>query len=455
MTLTAELTRQAETLVATRLGLHFSGSRRADLERGILAASRARTAATPEQYLGWLAVLPEESAEWRHLAARLTVGETYFFRDAPCFATLEQDVLPELIAARRASGHPRLRVWSAGCASGEEAYSIAILLDRLLPDVEDWALTILATDINTEALAVARRGLYREWSFRETPRTITDRYFRPRDAGTFEIDPRIRRMVTVAPLNLAADIYPSAATNTAAMDVILCRNVMMYFTRDVQQATIARLARALVPGGWLVVSAVEASTERFAPLTHADVSGAFYRRHRAVLPPCAPPPVEGPEPVRQNVGPVADIPADSYVPACASAVAPAEAPSVLAQARRLADRGELELARRQCERALAHARLDPGIPLLLAAICQEQGDVPAALDALRRAIYLAPDSPLAYFLRGGLESRQGRRARARRSLETAACLLQSLPRDAVVEGSDGLTAGALLDAARLHLEAIA
>src|SRR3972149_9206643 len=171
---------QARALIARRLGLDFPEARDADLVRGLTRACQASPLPTPEGYLAWLATLRDESPEWRRLAGSLTVGETYFFRDCSCFDALEQHVLPSLIATRRAEGILRLRLWSAGCATGEEPYSLAILLDRLLPDRANWAVTILATDVNPEALAAAGRGAYREWSFRETPPAIRDPYFHRR-----------------------------------------------------------------------------------------------------------------------------------------------------------------------------------------------------------------------------------------------------------------------------------
>src|SRR5205085_2583027 len=112
-----------------------------------------------------------------------------------------------------------------------------------------------------EALQVARRGLYRSWSFRETPTWLWKRYFHQRGMATFEVDPRIRQMVTFMRLNLADESPLALGANTNAMDVILCRNVLIYFTREAQRATVARLQRTLVPGGWLSVGAAEASVE--------------------------------------------------------------------------------------------------------------------------------------------------------------------------------------------------
>jgi chemotaxis protein methyltransferase CheR len=376
------------------------------------------------------------------------VGETYFFRDRACFDALRQHVLPALIAARRAEGTLRLRLWSAGCATGEEPYSLAILLDSLLPDRPDWAVTILATDINAAALEVARRGLYREWSFRQSPPEIRGRHFRDRGDETFELNPSIRRMVAFAPLNLAAGVYPDVVTNTTAMDLVVCRNVLMYFTPEAQRAAMARLRRALVSGGWLVVSPVEASAEMLRPLLPVNLTGAILYRKEPALDSRPSPEPEMALPDRPAPAPICCAPDEMAPPppagppheeACA---APAEA-TALERARALADQGNLDEARRLCEAALERDRLDPQPQLLLAAICQERAEIPAALEALRRALYLAPDAAVAHFMLGGLLLRQDQRGRGRRCMETVVALLTSAPRDEPVPGC--LFAGAGTD----------
>jgi chemotaxis protein methyltransferase CheR len=484
---------KARSLIASRLGLEFSEARQADLERGLIHACQTAPISDPEAYLGWLATLPEESPEWRRLAGHLTVGETYFFRDRACFETLEQHVLPSLIAAHRSEAVLRLRLWSAGCATGEEPYSLAILLDRLLLDRADWSLTILATDINLEALEAAERGCYRAWALRETPPWIRERYFHRRGAEIFELDPAIRRMVTFTPLNLAENGYPTAVTNTSAMDLILCRSVLMYFTPEAQRATVARLRQALVADGWLIVSPAEAAADLFRPLVPVDFPGAiFYRKEatgdqgsgargqglevgrwgretadlRAVIPePFFPASAvlgedvadQGPgtEPSEATsweagAGRLPDEQSQTAVPR-----PPSPSPqSLLQRARALADEGNLEEARRVCEAATAQDQLDPETHLLLAAICQELGEIPAAVEALRRVIYLDPDSASAHFLVGSLLVRQGERARARRHFATALRLLRSVPQDEAVPGGEGLTAGRLLEMARMCLEMV-
>ena len=451
MSLSREVYDASRDLIAGRLGLAFADNRRPELERGLTRACRSSKAATPEAYLIWLATVPDDDPHWTQLAAHLTIGETYFFRDHAALAALETQILPSLIAARRAAGLRRLRLWSAGCATGEEPYSLAIMVDRLLADAADWSVTILGTDINAEALATARQARYRVWSFRHTPESVRDRYFEP-VGELFELDPRIRRAVTFAPLNLAQDGYPSVMTNTTAMDVILCRNVLMYFTPQAQRAAVARLERSLVDGGWLGVSAAEGSVDLLRPLAAVSFPDAIlYRKDAVGVPSIASPsplvmaPIEAPvlSAVSASV-PLAEWskPVDTRAP---------RAPA-LGQARALADQGWLDEARALCEAALAKDPLDLEAHLLLAAVCQEQGAIRAALEALRRAIYLAPDNAAAHFLLGSLLLTQGDRERARRSMDTVVRLLAAVAADEVVAGSDGLTAGWLVATARAYLE---
>lgn len=466
MKVSEEVGRRFRDLVSLRLGLAFPEARQTDLERGLLRACRSSPLSTPEPYVAWLATLSDQSPEWRRLASHLTIGETYFFRDPALFEALENQILPSLIAARRAQGMLHLRLWSAGCATGEEPYSLAILLDRLLPDRSQWALTILATDINVEGLHVAQQGTYRQWSFRNTPEGVRTRYFHHRDAETFEVAPGIRQMVVFAPLNLNDGSYPSVVTNTVAMDLIFCRNVLMYFTPQTQRATVLRLREALVTGGWLAVSPAEASAELLRPLVPVQCSGAilyhkkdpgspfaFTAERSAVTSSMANreakpalPDVFTPEPLVKAQPDRAALPAEDL-----ERPRP-DAASLLQRARDLADQGQLDEAHRLCERALARDQLDPEAHVLLAAICQERGEVGAAVEALRRAIYLDPDSVPAHFLLGSLLLRQGEQRRGQRSMETAVGLLRSRPRDEVVPGTDGLSAGPLLEMARAYLE---
>jgi chemotaxis protein methyltransferase CheR len=337
-----------------------------------------------------------------------------------------------------------------------------MMLRQLLPDHQKWALTILATDINPAALEFAQLGVYNDWALRETPQWIRDRYFHRRGKDSFELDPSIRQMVTFAPLNLAKASFPAMMTNTSAMDLIVCRNVLMYFTSEVQRATVVRLQEALVTEGWLIVSPVETSTELFRPLMPVNLPDAiFYRKSQDSsdhpLPWLEP---ESVMPEFQNplysTGELDNL--DPYQSPAPTPIVEEQVPhqpdraTNLQPVRILADQGHLEQARRLCETLLAQDRLNPDAFLLNAAICQEQGEIPPALEALRRAIYLAPNSAAAHFMRGCLLVRQGDHKQGRLSLEAVVNLLRSAAPDEAVPGSDGLTAGRLLETARAYLE---
>ena len=216
-------------LVLERSGLYFSEDKRQALRRGLAEALEASTCAGLDEYYELLRSSPSTHPEWDLVVSALTVGETYFFRNKGHFDALAKHILPEIIAQREHSSR-RIRIWSAGCATGEEPYSVAIALRELIPNLESWNILILATDINRDALRKAREGLYGAWSFRGVERCIQDRYFRLNGKKQFAIADGIKRLVTFDYLNLVEDRYPSLANNTNGMDVILCRNVTIYFT---------------------------------------------------------------------------------------------------------------------------------------------------------------------------------------------------------------------------------
>ena len=174
------------------MGLYFPEARWGDLERGIVSSARELGFADIEAFSKWLRSTPLTKNHVEILANHLTVGETYFFREKESFQVLEEHVFSELIRTRH-ENEKRLRIWSAGCSTGEEPYSIAILLSRLIPDLKDWNITITATDINLRSLKKASEGLYSEWSFRSAPSWIKESYFKRIENGHYEIIPLSRK----------------------------------------------------------------------------------------------------------------------------------------------------------------------------------------------------------------------------------------------------------------------
>jgi chemotaxis protein methyltransferase CheR len=440
-------------VVGARLGLHFSHDRLHDLERGIAAAAGQFGMPDADACARWLLSAPLSREQIAVLASCLTVGETYFFREPAAFDALEQHVLPALIQARRESER-RLRIWSAGCCTGEEPYSIAILLDRLLPDWEHWNVTLVATDINPLFLRKAAEGVYGDWSFRETPGWIRERYFRRRRDGRSELHPDLRRRVTFSYLNLVDDVYPSLSNNTNAMDLIFCRNVLMYFSSDRAKRVAANLHRALVDGGWLIVSPTERSNVTFAAFTAVEFPGAVvYRKGAPAITPRAavtvPEPAFGPVPKIPH--PAAPFPAqeptvpEPEAPEPAAAPEPVDPAQCARAARTCANAGRLDEAAEWCERAIAADKLNPVLQYLLATIRQEQGRPDAATHALMRALYLDPGFVLAHFALGNLSLAQGRRRQAERHLGNALALARNHPPAEPLPESEGLTAGRLVE----------
>jgi chemotaxis protein methyltransferase CheR len=426
--LVARLSRSVEK----RLGLCFPPARWPDLVRGVRAAA-------PE--LGFddarkcAECLTSESMDQRQielLAAHLTIGETYFFRDPKAFATLETRVLPELIRERRGQPHgKRLRLWSAGCCTGEEAYSLAIAVCRAVPDWREWRISILGTDLNPRFLHKASGGIYGEWSFRGLPEEIKRCYFNERPDGRFEVVPRIKALVSFSPLNFVEDAYPSLRNNTNAMDVIFCRNVLMYFARGQARRVVGNLRRALVDGGWLFTSAAEVSADLFSDFTPADLpEAAAYRKNPQAQPPIFAASSFAPSP-------------EWILPLIPAPPAPAS-PEPAARARELANAGRLDEALAACDEAIALHRIDAAAHYLRGMILQEQGALGEAAASLKRALYLDSDFVVAHFALGNLMQGSGRTADAQRCFNNTRALLRRHTPDALLPEADGLTAGRLL-----------
>lgn len=477
-------------VISRQTGLHFPPERSRDLLRGVSLAARELGISDIAAFIKEMLGAPLSPGRVGILARHLTVGETYFFREPAALNALRDQVLPELIQSRR-GGNQRLRLWSAGCCTGEEPYSLAMILRQLLPNVPDWNLTILGTDLNVDFLKKAAAGVYTEWSFRDTPSWLKPRFFKPNGKG-FEIKSEIRQMVTWGCLNLAVDPFPSLANNTEAMDLILCRNVLMYFSPPDAGRIVRQFHHALADGGRLILSAGDASlvdSTLFDPVSLPGVQ--MFQK---------PPPGAGAEPLtwllshdlrgedwsRSLPGPVETGPAAI---SATSSSEPDPTPSdrrlrlqaatelyergrygaaeeqlepLLARspekargapcaevfalmARICANEGRLAEALAWCEQGLAAGKLQPSLHFLKAAILQSQNLPDAALPALRRALFLAPDFVLAHYALGNLHQRAGRTHEAGRHWRNARTLLRRMPREELLPEADGLTAGRLLE----------
>ncbi|MBD0309788.1 MAG: tetratricopeptide repeat protein, partial [Microcoleus sp. T1-bin1] len=249
-------------LIATHMGLQIRPQDRSALSQKLLTRMKAVKIALPEKYYQMLAAPSRESqSEWCELALLLTTNESYFMRDKGQFSLLEKVIFPELIAQKiklhETSGiKPTLRIWSAGCSTGEEPYSLAIILKQLIPDWEKWEILVLGTDINQEVIEKAQRGIYSMWSFRLVDPELQRRYF---EKGKIEwkIDRNLRQLVTFSCVNLVTDNYPNDSTDINNMDLIVCRNVFVYFEYQYISQVLKKFAKTLRPGGYLMTGHAE------------------------------------------------------------------------------------------------------------------------------------------------------------------------------------------------------
>lgn len=432
-------------LLHERVGLYVRPEGRGSLQLALSA--RLGTGVTDADVDGYLDQLEGSEEELRALLPLVTVGKTSFFRDDRQFAAL-QGLLPELLATARGQGR-KLSIWSAGCATGEEPWSLAIA--ALEAGAEPPELELRASDVNPAAVAFARAGRYGRSRLEGLDGARLVRHFDEED-GAFSVKAHLRRTVTSFEMhNLAQPDYP--LPQCGAWDAIFCRNVLIYFDVPTAQAVLDRFHQALRPGGWLFLGYSESLFRVYDGFDLVERAGAFlYRKPRdARAQSVAPAATAGP--VRIVQGPAAPPPP---VIAPASVPPPVDTPRESFFPERIADRiarGEFEPARAELETRLATFPEDLGARLTLgnlyvllrlpdeARACYEaalsmeplraethlfygihllaQGDLAGAEAELSRAQFLEPELALAHYFLGRCRERDADLDGARRSYRNA------------------------------------
>ncbi|EGK90171.1 tetratricopeptide repeat protein [Microcoleus vaginatus PCC 9802] len=249
-------------LITTEIGVRIRFQDREGLSHKIMSRMRAKKIPEPEKYYKLLTAKTFESKkEWAELVLVLTTIESYFMRDKGQFALLKKVIFPELIEQKRnlhktLGMQPTLRIWSAGCSTGEEPYSLAIVLKQLIPDWEEWKILILGTDINEKVIKKAPQGVYSHWSFRLVEPQIQKQYFYQRQ-NDWHINQELRPSVTFSCVNLITDEFPSIYQNLYNIDLILCRNVFVYFEHKYISLVLKKFSKTLRPGGYLMTGHAE------------------------------------------------------------------------------------------------------------------------------------------------------------------------------------------------------
>lgn len=438
---------QISALIEQRVGLAQGALRGIQLERVLddLAAGDLPGFARS------LAASGESDPVWQRLLDDLVIGETYFFRSRAHFDVLRAVILPQLLAGRRAHAEPSFTVWSAGCASGEEAYSLAITLRETLADQGGWKLRLIGTDINGRALRAAERGFYRPWSFRQSEPAWRDTYFTPADGG-FQLRSIIRQMVLFRQMNvLSGPPVPQC-------DVIFCRNVLLYFAEHPARAAEDQLYDALAPGGWLLLG--QAETIRHARdrwTTHLfpgavvyqkpvgrPQSTVYHRPPRSVstrdLTPFAP--------LNHYADAVTAIRLKQYDEAGRLLAAllqaqPEDPPARTLLACLFANRGAVPEALEQLDRVLKADPMYADAHYLKGVLLLENGEESGARAALRAALYCRRGHALASMILGHLFVKAGEGMRARRVWMEALHELESVPSDQPCSDLSDMTAGSV------------
>ncbi|NYZ15936.1 protein-glutamate O-methyltransferase CheR [Azospirillum sp. RWY-5-1] len=406
------------------------------------------------------------SAEEREaLVVELTIGETYFFRYQAQWSALTELVLPDLFARNRPLR--RLSLWSAGCSIGAEPYTAAILLrDRFAREAEGWDVRILGTDINRTSLATARAARYTPWAFRATPDAVRDRCFAA-DGHLWELRPEYRKGVVFEPHNLIRDPIPPDRERQP--DLILCRNVFIYFDAATNRRLAEAFHDALPEGGWLLVGHAEANAalfERFRSVMLPD--STIYQkssdpderpRRRTTVAPAPHPVPARPVPARPapahptfprrplpHPAPPAAIPKPAAEPVTA-------APDPGADIRAMIAHEAWQAATAACLRWLEAEPLDPLAYLHLGLLFEQRGNPARAVGAYRRALYLERGLLFAHYQLGCLLRPRDRRA-ALRHFHTLLGLSAVHAPDGTVAGIGGMTVADLRQATRTQIAAL-
>jgi chemotaxis protein methyltransferase CheR len=433
-TMEEALLKQTRNLIANRIGLLMREQDDAMLRKVVAERVRALNFSGAEQYCQWLGSDEGIQHEREELVIPLTTGETYFFRDSGQHALLQDRILPELIERRKTQR--ALRIWSAACATGEEAYSLAIMLDELLGDQSRWDILILGTDINHHAIEKARRGIYTEWSFRGMSNEQRQRYFQPHK-DTWVLHDSMRSRVTFQTGDLVADVFPDHAAKLHDMDLILCRNAFIYMAPHVVSRIADKFTETLVDGGILITGHGEIYAHHLGKLrarvfpesiVYQKVDAPFFSQPPAPL--VKTPLLTAVFPAVQIANVAAPV---APLQQAAAQIGKEKSAAEMLQAWQCANQGQRETAAKSCGEMIAKNPLNAEPHYLMAMLAQERGEFAEAKELLKKVIYLDHLFIAAYLDLGDLYAREGENARAVKMRSTARDLLKRLPGDQQVK----------------------
>lgn len=427
--------------IELKFGLHFSENRFKDLKRCLVSAANLKDIDL-DLYIELFLSKKLSIDDYKELANCLTIGETYFFRDKKLFDELRKNIIPNMIEMKRRN--KTITFWSAGCSTGEEAYSIAILMKELLLDFNQWNIKIIATDINLNSLSRAKDAIYGEWSFRETDVDFKNKYFDLVESNKYKLKEEIKKCVEFNYLNLADEVYFIDNKIIKEVDIIFCRNVLMYFSEEQAKRIVNRYYGILNDKGWLIVAPSESLFLNKTEFIATNINTTFLYGKNQVK--------------KDQKNYFEFIPADKIdfiekeeidKPLKKISVKSVESKrseckiNYEEQCRLKANEGELEEALLLCKEAINQNKVNPIYYHLLANIEQELGDIKSAIDALKKAIYLDPNFAMAYFDLGNLFLKLGKNKEALKNFDNVNILLEGFQDEQNIPNTESVTAGML------------
>lgn len=334
---------------------------------------------TPFEYLTECERADENSEIINRLVATITIGETYFFRDKRQVKLLQEYVLPEMIRHKHARSEKTLRIWSAGCSSGEEIYTIIMLLKDLNVNMNEWQCYFLATDINIDMLRKAMSGKYSEWSMRSIPEFYLSKYFK-KEGNVYQLDNNIRKLVNFDYLNLNTECYPSIMNGTSAQDLIICRNVLIYFDNDHIKRILQRLTKSIADDGYIMLGASDPIALMEAGVKSVQECPSLFSKSKTQPKPEA----HIPTIVTQQIEVVAKQSVKSTI------VEQESTDILLEKAFALANRGENVDAVKICEQVIDLDKMNKEAYFIYALSLSELKRFKEAEAAFRKALYIDP-----------------------------------------------------------------
>jgi chemotaxis protein methyltransferase CheR len=364
------------------------------------------------------------SEELDRLISDLTIGETYFFRGMDQFDALKDTIIPNIIEKNAAE--KRIRIWSAGCATGAEPYSIAILLDQYFQDrLSSWEISIFGTDINRRFLSQAVDGVFEEWAFRGTGPDLRTRYF-SQEGLRWRLSSQIKSKVCLQYHNLLKHPFPSLFSSLEAIDLIICRNVLIYFDSTTIRTVIRHFQETLRPGGWLILG----HAEQMGPIPHLEsvpVNHLIFFFKKEPSPPAIPP-----------------VHVHAHVP-------PSEEFDI-SRVRGAADRGSFSEAILYCQQFLAKNSMNALGHFYYGLILDQIGQSDDSIKELQQSVELDPKFILPCHYLGMIYRRRKEPELARYWFVRGQTLLEGIAEDMEFEHADGLKAGELRNLIQANLE---